>query len=419
MSNSKMKYDVFKKGVCYIFIVYWLVLVLWQNLGSASLRGTADTILKLALLSFLTAKFFLKSHYVKKKEMAIIYVFAITQMISLMLNDAGSFSFSLAVFYAFPTLFLFLTFGIGSRFCVSEKEIEMMNKLVIIVCLYAILYTIVFEPAQFIAAFSSKSGYGSELHAFFISMNEFAMYLFYGIVSCIMKIERLKNESTSKKLAYYVMLAIFLGVQILTFSRTSIIATLAFLIVYSVIFFKSKLSKKILICLLISLAIIVAVDPIRDYFFRTVFKSGKSNSRMKLLPMAIEFFKNGTPLQKLFGHGISSTREYFFSELTYGSVHNGYLQIILYYGVVGLTFLLAFLIGQFISIVRMFKKDRYVGVLSLSMLAYVVLTMFPSTLIIFSSSIDCFFLTSVLIILPKYMRNAVIRGCFYNEALKE
>lgn len=403
----------YRKGVCYIFSTYWLILVLWQNAGGASLRGSVDTLVKVALLLFLALKFIEKSRHIRRVNFLFIIAFFVSQMVTFVANDAGNINLSTIIYYVFPALFVFLTLGIGSEFCVQEDEVEVMNSLVIMVCLYAILYTLIFEPGQFVAAFLSKSGYGSELHAFFTSMNEFAMYLFYGIVSCMMKIEKLK--SSSKRIPYYCMAILFFGTQILTFSRTAILGTLSFLIVYSFFFNSSKLSRKIRIGMVLAVVMILLISPLREYLFRTVFKSGKSGSRMKLFPLAIDFFSNGTLFQKLFGNGINATRSYFVTELTYGSVHNGYLQVLLYYGIVGLAFLGAFLINQAIEAIKIFRKDKFVSVLSMAMLSYAVLTMLPTTLIIFNSSIDCFFLTSMLIIIPKYMRNAVYRGKFYRE----
>lgn len=65
MRNYHIK--LLKKSVCFTFGLYWLILVLWQNVGSALLRGTADTLLKLILLVFLTIRFFSRGKTIRKK----------------------------------------------------------------------------------------------------------------------------------------------------------------------------------------------------------------------------------------------------------------------------------------------------------------------------------------------------------------
>lgn len=412
MNNSNFSY---KKGVCYIFSTYWLILVVWQNISSASLMGTADAVLKLMLLVFLARKFLSRSHHIRKENFLLIFLFIVTQLVTFFINDLKTLNLRIVIYYLFPILFLLLTYGIGADFCVQEDEVETMNKIVMMVCLCAIAYTAVFEPHQFIAAFSSKTGYGSELHAFFASMNEFATYLFYSIVACVMKIERMWRVRSRQRIAYYLMALLFFGVQLLTFSRTAIVSTIVFLIIYSMLLTNSKMSKCILVCMVFAVVTVMSVGTLREYIFQTIFKGGVSNSRTKLFNLGIEIFKEGTLFQKLFGFGIYGTRAYFAQELMYGSVHNGYLQVLLYYGIVGVTFLVSFLIADGIAAIKMFRKDKYIGVLSLANLSYAILTMLPSTQIIFFSSIDCFFLTSMLIILPKYMRNAVYLDCYYTK----
>jgi len=404
-----------KQGICFTFGVYWIVLVLWQNISNASLRGTVDTVLKLALLAFLTMRFLSKGSSIQKSSFFFIMFFGTSQIISFFLNDSNVFSLGIIIYYIFPFLFVFLTYGIGGTFFIQEDELEVLNRIVRLVCIYAIIYTIVFEPNQFIDAFTSKTGYGSELHSFFTSMYEFALYLFYGIVTCVMKIKKMQYESPKKRVPYYLMMIMFFVVQILTFSRTAILGTISFLLIYTFLFLQSKASKVFLCLMVIIIVVVMVYTPLRTYMFETVFKSGISNSREKLMPLALSYYKNGTLFQKLFGYGISATRAYFENVLAYGSVHNGYLQVLIYYGIVGEAFLVLFLCSQCVSAIRMFKTDKYVGVMSLAMLSFAVLTMFPSTLVVFYSSIDCFFLTSMLIILPKYMRNAVYEGHFYVE----
>ena len=117
----------------------------------------------------------------------------------------------------------------------------------------------------------------------------------------------------------------------------------------------------------------------------------------------------------MFGHGVIATRSIFSDELGYGSIHNAFLQILLYYGIVGLIFLMGFMVHELIAIGKFIKIYRIVGIvyrdagtIGLAYLVFTTLIMFTNTFIIFFSSIDCFFITAMFILIPKYERNGLL-----------
>ena len=397
------------RGICFSIFYYWFILMLWQHIAGASNRGIVDTIVKLALLFYLIRSFLKIPALFNGSKMLILIIFAITQVFTFILTDLSAFTPSVIIAYAFPSVYIFLSMVYGNKFTVEEEDIDTINKYIRIVAVFSVFYTIIFEPSEYINALTASHAYGNELNSFFISMYEYALYLFYSITTCLKEINKCEMNHSGKKTKYYLMIIIFFITLVMTFCRTAIIGCLVYFLVYALLYPHSKLSNRIKLFLIIGVALVLFVTPLRRYVLDVGWKGGQSHSRERLTAYAIEYYKNSDVVQKLFGHGITRTRSLFTVEQIYGSVHNGYLQALLYYGVIGLTFLISFLIAQMVKIIKFIKVDRNMGAMGIAYLLFCIITMIPSTLIVFYSSIDCFFLTTMLIILPMYERNRVLR----------
>jgi O-antigen ligase len=157
----------------------------------------------------------------------------------------------------------------------------------------------------------------------------------------------------------------------------------------------------------VTLLAIIFIPEFHRFVFEIVLKGNNMAGRDELNQRAMEYFRNGTIVEKLFGHGIAASRAFFEKTTGHGSVHNAYLQVLVYYGVVGLIFVVAFLVTQIITCVKEMKRNRFVGVVSLGLVLASALIMTTTTSIIFNSSIDSFFVTMFMILVPKYVRNSV------------
>lgn len=396
----------------YIF-VYWFALLLWQNLFTSSLRGFADTTIKLFLLGYLIIGYIRNSTNIRKNNIIFISLFWLSMFITFILTDFSSSGASLntLIYYLFPCIFVFLVYGLGSRsITCTNEEIRRVNKLVITVTLVSVIYTALFDWAQFSAALSATSGYGNELHGYFASMYEFALYLFYSIVGCIYEIEDKNKNHLRGTLCYYCLIFIFFFTMVLTFSRTAIIGCIAYLIIYSILNKKSKVSKVIIFFFALTLFLCLVIPQLNKYVFYTVWKGGVSNSRERLYAASIEYYLDGTMIKKIFGRGITAVRGYFSKDIGYGSIHNGYLQILTYYGWIGILWLIVMIYVQIKKILICAKYDTLLAVEAFALLVVCLLTMLPSTVIVFNSSIDAFFLTAMFIVLPRYrINNAIIK----------
>lgn len=402
-----------KKNIAHYIIFYWLFLLIWQNVFTSSLRGTADTIIKLLLLVYLSIGFINNSGLkIQKCGIILVFMFISTMVFSLVFNDLFSpyFGFDIILYYAFPCVYVFFCYSMGNTLKLDSYEFRIVNKIVILVALIGVLYTLIFEREQFILALNATNGYGNELHGFFSSMYEFALYLFYAIACCIREIDDCSSNGKRKKWYYYPLMGIFFFTMVLTFNRTAIVSCIAYLLIYSLMNKQSKV-RKVIICGSIIIVILCLIIPqLREYVFETIWKGGISNSRERLYDSAMDYYHNGTLTNKIFGRGVGETRKLFKEKEGYASVHNGYLQILIYYGWIGISWIVVMTIVQIKKIIKCSHYDKMLAIESAAFLAAALLTLIPQTVIIFNSSIDAFFLTSFMIVLPRYRMNYAINS---------
>ena len=91
---------------------------------------------------------------------------------------------------------------------------------------------------------------------------------------------------------------------------------------------------------------IMFIPALRTFFYSIVFKGNASASRDVLFSMALDYYDEGNLVEKLWGQGITESRQFFERETSHGSVHNAYLQILLYFGVVVVIFIIALFVCQ-------------------------------------------------------------------------
>lgn len=401
-----------KNNISIVLLLYWITLVIWQNVSSTQARTNIDIVIKGLLLIILTVAFFIRSDG-KIANLFPLVLFVLSQSVSFLReNSIGS---SVVISYVFTNLFSFLYFGLGKKLYTTKETFEFVLKGIIVVALYSAFYALIFKTNQFTHAFQITNAYGNELSSFFTSSHEYAMYIAAALISCTILIELNKSKTNDSKLFYYLSMIIFIPNLVLTFSRTVIFGTICFYIVYLFTGKKSKI-KIALIIGFIALALLYIFNPILNSFIdNIVFKGNTSGGRNILYSLARTKFKEASIANKVFGYGISSSRAYFEERTAHGSVHNAYLQVLLYFGIVGLAWLVVVIITHVKHSVRVFKVDKYWGVVSLGLIIWAVVMMYTNTFIIFTSPIDSFFLTMFAFIIPYYVSNAKLVGVYEEE----
>ncbi len=396
----------------WLLLIYWVILVAWQNLSGAMARTGFDTVLKIALLFSFCVFFLVKRENVSNFNVGfiIISIFALSLAITFVLYEELSLSAILSYFY--PVLFLMCVYLLGGEFTINKKQLMFILNGVILVVLYMVVYALIFKTSQFANALSLRSAYGSELSSFLLSSHEYGLYLSIATISAIICYELKGACPLSQKWYYVAVIPLFLLNILLTFSRTSMLGIGIALVIYCIFGKKSILKRLIIICGVIALLIVINVDMFRDFFIRIVFKEGELAGRDELAVLAIEKFENASLSQKLFGFGDTAFRAYAQRIAKHSSIHNAYLQILLSYGLIPLLFLAIYLIYDVFYCIRLCKHNKFIGILFLAIVLFGTAIMFTNTTMLFMSPIDSYFLTVFVVMLPKYVGNAIIKKSF-------
>ena len=175
---------------------------------------------------------------------------------------------------------------------------------------------------------------------------------------------------------------------------------------------KNKLKRILIIAGVVSVLLVVFVPSINKFFFSIILKENNSAGRDVLAKEAIEFFKQSSLVEQFFGSGISKTNNYLEVVTEYKSVHNAYLQVLLYFGVFGCVAMVVFLLYRVIECFTVTKINRFMGIISFALSVSCMAIMFFNTTTLFFSSIDSFFFTVFTVIVPKYVINAIKTDTF-------
>ena len=403
--------EPFTKNVSFMFVVYWGILVLWQNVSNAELRGTADLFIKIGLLAYFVIFYLVKGKTVNTKALVIV---ALGVSLMITAGSEGQLPLSSFVAYLYPILILLMVYGVGDKLQINRSQLVAFCNCVIGITMYAAVYALIFCWDQFSGALSVEKSYGNELSSFFVSNHEYGMYLVAAIISCIVCLRLCPNLRRLGRNMYIAAIVVCAINLILTFSRTSLLGMCVFLLVYFGL--ESRKNRKWLVFLVVLIVALLNVFPaLSDFTYKIVLKENQSAGRDELFAYGIQYFENGSVFEKIFGHGVTEIQLHFEKHLSHESVHNAYLQTLLYFGLIGCFAMIFFILSQVVASVRFLKTDRFAGAFSLSLVLSAVAMMFTNTAIIFTSAIDSFFLTAFFILVPKYIRNSVQKESFLKE----
>ena len=392
-----------------IFLLYWVVLIIWQNINPNSVGGTADTLIKTILLLILVLYSIIYAR-ANWQPFVILLIFTMNMLISFSFD--GVFSLRSLLNYFYPVVLFFLTFIVGGKHELKKSQLVFFLNGVVVVVLYTVIYSVLFLRKEILAAITATNAYGSEFSAFFISNHEYALYLMAGIISCILLLELNQSKRLMLKLYYSVCVSLFFLCLLITFSRTYLFVTLAIIFVYVVLHRKSKISKLIIGLAIVAGIIVLSVPSLKQYVFEIILKENTDSGRAALRTLAWNTYKEGSLAQKLWGSGASNVQNYFDAQTSHHSVHNAYLQVLLYYGAIGIFFLLLLVAVHWMSVVRSMKHNPSLGAIFVALPIGALLAMVVQTVTIFTSFLDSYFLTIFAFVIPKYVCNAIRASSF-------
>lgn len=391
--------------------LYWILLMAWQTLRTTSNRSIIDILVKVALIVFLSYSVLKIRLPNSLKNMFLLFIFAL-YMVMLLFIKEPSISPESIIVYCFPILFSYLFLVHAYNYSLSiNSYIRFLNS-VIIAVLVMVGYTFIFDFNNLLKAMSATSAYGNELTSFFISNHEYALYLFLGIQSCMFCYQFFIDTDRRKKGKYLLLAGLFLVNLILTFSRTALLGVLVLAFVF-LLTGKNNRTKRMLIFLLImSIAVLLFIPALRDFFVKIVLSDNDDAGRIGMWNYGLELFKDSAFIEKLTGQGFTKITDMLFIFSQHKNFHNSYIQVLLQYGMIGLSFLIGLILSSVINGIRVFRKNRFIGAMFISMTLSTAAYMFTNTTIIMQSNIDSYILTIFVIILPIYVKNAIYSNKF-------
>ena len=392
-----------------IFLLYWGIMIFWQNINPGKTGTLIDTIIKTFLLLFLVVYYFTHTRN-NNKHILLFSLLACNMLLSLCIEF--SLSIRILLNYIYPVLIIFLFFILGGNYQITKSQLIRFSNGIICIVLYAALYAVILMPDKFANAFQINNAYGYELSSFFISSHEYALYLMGGIVSCMLCLELNQSLTKVRKLFYIICMGLFGINLILTYSRTILVGTICIFFVNALLNKKSKLAKFTWLGMFLVIVLILFVPKINHFVFNIILKGNNLAGRDDLAVLAIRTFKNAPLIEKIWGQGVTKIQTIFRFTTHHTSVHNAYLQIILYFGISNLIFIVSFLLVCLKKVIKSIKKNRVVGGLCTALNISCIIIMLFNTATVFTSSVDSFFLTIFMVIMPYYVSNAINAGTF-------
>lgn len=391
--------------------LYWILLMAWQTLRTTSNRSIIDILIKVALIVFLSYSVLKIRLPNSLKNMFLLVIFAF-YMVMLLFIKEPSISAESIIIYCFPILFsyLFLVHAYNYRLSINSY-VRFLNS-VIIAVLVMVGYTFIFDFNNLIKALSATSAYGNELTSFFISNHEYALYLFLGIQSCLFCYQFFIDTNRRKKGRYLLLTGLFLINLILTFSRTALLGVFVLVFVFLLTGKNTKTKKVLFPFSLLIIATLLFIPNLREFFIKIVLSDNDDAGRIEMWNYGLELFKNSTFFEKLTGQGFTKITDMLFIFSQHKNFHNSYIQVLLQYGIIGVSFLIGLILSSFVNGIRVFRKNRFIGAMFISMTLSTAAYIFTNTTIIMQSNIDSYILTIFVIILPIYVKNAIYSNKF-------
>lgn len=398
VENKRINY-----GIAKVMLGYWIMVILWQTFRPVANRSLVDALVKVALFGIVL---FYGINHRKKLHVSYISVpfhfFLITQIITL-IGDSVTVGVAITCAFMIVQIVVYLIWLQNEE--ISIKGLEWFAKSVIIIAVAMGLYSVIFESDRFINAYTSVGAYGSECNSFLYSNHEYALYLASALLFAVW-LQLSKQIGWTK----FILLIGFLAINLVsTFSRTAILGCIIALCMLAFaagrVYFIRIAAAGVGI-----FSISMASGKVRDFILGKILKGSieKSGSivddgRAAMYEYEWWYFKDGSLLEKLFGHGYVGNQ---------AGGHNAYLMILNTGGIIMFLFYLALIIHCLKKSLTCMHIDKMIGSLCIGMQVLVLLYMMAQTPILFYSTMDSFFITTLFVMIPLYTTNFMTnRAC--------
>lgn len=306
-------------------------------------------------------------------------------------------------------LFILSIYSITFYFSKNHPSIKRLRFLfiaVIIVTYFFVIYSIVTEYSKYELIANAKETEiirNVGIKSLFLNSNMFAGFILMGICASI------GLNYFKKNIFSFISIIGFTTIQVFACSLTAIIITLVLVFSYFlleiILVFKKSLGKgmlKLFVMLAITIGIVILFAMCQTYqieglstFFRFLYQEmsntdyGTFSSRVNIWNNALAA-SNQNIFTLLFGYGFRNS-EYIVGGMVNVeghklSCHNGYLQILLNFGVVGLAVFALFIGVYFYSLIRLMKYHKRFALIFLLLGASYFAMAVTESLIAFNAS---------------------------------
>ena len=408
-----MKKHMGKFKFTFTNIWYFLSLVLICFLTENATHLTDDVavgfnIPTLIILSLATAGALVMFYFINHKDnkikadwvlLPLTAIVGISMILGIWLNNGGTYVFangegSIKVVYstyekirATVILVLFLAFLYAMIYMVNvnqpySKKFYWFAYIAIGICLFALVYSLVIEFKEYASIFETQEGLPPiSIESFFNNKNTYGGVLFVGFLCCI-----IVNYYKPRLYTYLLMVVFFLGILASAAMLPTFISGAALIIYLFEEIIRFAVKKRYLksgfatftLFVIIALIFVMYIGCVKEwkgfnglniYFGELLKKKNYStlSGRITLWSAIIPHLFDNT-IHTLFGHGFLISEKdtlaisaSYFSNIESGvhTVHNGFIQVIFDYGVIGAVAHF-FLIGYFVyGCIRLLLEKRF------------------------------------------------------------
>jgi len=385
-----------------LFILYVVAANLFQILGIYTQYPGLDALWKAIILMVLLMYAWHKAPrplVVRPGYWLMFALLSLHQILSPLITEDMPSGLGGITALVFPIISFFVFMILLNKLELDRPQLDRLFKLLIGFVVFACLLNMVNNIEQIMSLSADVKAYELAFSSFFDNRNTFGYYLFISSAAFIY----LLSQKRYRKPGWLILFGFILFNLVLTLSRTSILATLVFLIVFTAVGFGLRPFLKVIAVLVFTLGALLAVPSVRDFVVSNVVREDSGLSgRDEVYRESVNIWLESSVFV---GAGFNESQDKLESKTGYTSTHNTYLALLIRGGAVLFTLFVFAILFSVSKIRAVLMRERVVGgMLAGLLVAYLVYSMSESQ-ILFFSSVPSFIASVTVIVLPLYLSN--------------
>lgn len=385
------------------YIVYFFAILLPQILMISSKGSTRDTLYKMAVLGLFVSWFFVSmkesgNFFVAKGKVLWLVLYCLGSCMGMIFSDTmGISAIASMIIIAFVFIF-FVAFNENLYF--NIEDIDKFPFFFTLLIGYACVFNIL-KNGKSIAASSAEVGAGN-FSSFFDNKNTFGLFLFCGVIAGTLCVNHINDKA--KAVFSIIIVGIFISLVICG-SRTALISSMAFLIIYFTFVKKKNLGTVAMMIIVVGIAAYLCfkVPVINEYIQNHLLRN--DNSYLDRSIMANTTIDNIKGLAWIYGYGENAVS--YMSQYTgYAYFHNTYIEVLATGGILKCILYGTFCVQSISNAWKIFTRySREVGGLFCSAWFAYFIYSFGESVVVLNGDTQGFIMTMFLVTLPQLYLN--------------